>query len=108
MEFWNGQNFDLQLPNDNGVTIGGNCDLCHLKSTAKLMTLIEMNPSLADWWIEKEAESKAEKPSGRVFRLNRPSYAEMARIVKEKGAPPIKSTDPEDGGADCFCNEDQA
>ena len=27
-EFWTNQNFDLNLPNNNGTTDWGNCDLC--------------------------------------------------------------------------------
>lgn len=30
-EFWKAQRFDLELPNMNGVTMHGNCDLCFLK-----------------------------------------------------------------------------
>ena len=29
--FWRNQSFDLGLPNNNGVTMHGNCDLCFLK-----------------------------------------------------------------------------
>ena len=29
--FWRKQSFDLGLPNNNGVTMHGNCDLCFLK-----------------------------------------------------------------------------
>jgi len=29
--FWKNQSFDLGLPNNNGVTMHGNCDLCFLK-----------------------------------------------------------------------------
>jgi hypothetical protein len=29
--FWRAQPFDLGLPNNNGVTMHGNCDLCFLK-----------------------------------------------------------------------------
>ena len=29
--FWKSQSFDLELPNNNGVTMHGNCDLCFLK-----------------------------------------------------------------------------
>lgn len=30
-DFWRAQSFDLGLPNNNGVTMNGNCDLCFLK-----------------------------------------------------------------------------
>lgn len=33
--FWRAQPFDLGLPNNNGVTMHGNCDLCFLKGGGK-------------------------------------------------------------------------
>ena len=33
--FWREQSFDLGLPNNNGVTMHGNCDLCFLKGGGK-------------------------------------------------------------------------
>ena len=34
-KFWSEMNFDLNLPNNSGVTDWGNCDLCHLKNAGK-------------------------------------------------------------------------
>ena len=39
LEFWENNDFDLQLPVVNGETIGGNCDLCFLKALPKILTL---------------------------------------------------------------------
>jgi 3'-phosphoadenosine 5'-phosphosulfate sulfotransferase (PAPS reductase)/FAD synthetase len=49
MEFWAGQDFDLQLKGSQG-----NCTLCFLKGRNTLVHLIRANPELADWWIEME------------------------------------------------------
>ena len=35
-DFWRNQSFDLRLPNHNGVTMHGNCDLCFLKSASQI------------------------------------------------------------------------
>ena len=39
-DFWRNQSFDLELPNMNGVTMHGNCDLCFLKGGAQVLSLI--------------------------------------------------------------------
>ena len=48
----------MNLPNDNGVTPFGNCDLCFLKSSKKRLSIIRERPDLARWWIEKEAQAR--------------------------------------------------
>jgi len=53
-EFWKEQSFDLDLPNNNGVTDWGNCDLCFLKGRSKRLSIMQQRPDLADWWIEQE------------------------------------------------------
>jgi hypothetical protein len=47
-EFWRNQSFDLELPNMNGVTMHGNCDLCFLKPMAQIASLVAEKPSRAD------------------------------------------------------------
>lgn len=42
--FWRAQPFDLSLPNNNGVTMHGNCDLCFLKGGAQVLSLISEKP----------------------------------------------------------------
>ena len=45
-EFWKNQPFDLELPNINGVTYHGNCDLCYLKGGSQILSLIAEKPEL--------------------------------------------------------------
>lgn len=78
-DFWKKQNFDLALPNNNGVTDWGNCDLCHLKGRSKRMSIIRERPDLADWWIA------AEKKKGQRFRPDEPSYEQMKVIATDQG-----------------------
>ena len=53
-KFWKKQSFDLELPNNKGVTDWGNCDLCFLKGRSKRLSIMQQRPDLADWWIEQE------------------------------------------------------
>ncbi len=76
--FWKSQPFDLDLPNVNGVTMHGNCDLCFLKHSSIVMSLIAEKPSRADWWIKQESSiTNAKIKDGGTFRSDRPSYAQM-------------------------------
>jgi 3'-phosphoadenosine 5'-phosphosulfate sulfotransferase (PAPS reductase)/FAD synthetase len=103
--FWLKQNFDLRLPNINGATPFGNCDLCFLKSAATISGIMREQPELARWWIEAEAEARANKPSGARFRADRPSYAQMLDTVQRQGNIDFGDLDQR---IDCFCSEDQA
>ena len=100
--FWSQQNFDLELPNINGKTALGNCDLCFLKSAATISAIMRANPDSATWWIEVEAEALASKPNGARFRIDRPSYAEMFKAVKEQRAFDFGIVDEI---VDCFCGD---
>ena len=100
--FWSQQNFDLELPNINGKTALGNCDLCFLKSAATISAIMRANPDSARWWIEAEVEPLASKPSGAVFRSDRPNYAEMAKAVREQRTFDFGTRDEL---IDCFCGE---
>jgi 3'-phosphoadenosine 5'-phosphosulfate sulfotransferase (PAPS reductase)/FAD synthetase len=76
--FWNAQPFDLELPNHGGTTPEGNCDLCFLKHSAIVMSLIAKQPSRAIWWAARE--NSITNPSitnGCTFRSDRPTYAQM-------------------------------
>jgi 3'-phosphoadenosine 5'-phosphosulfate sulfotransferase (PAPS reductase)/FAD synthetase len=75
--FWAAQPFNLELPTYNGRTLAGNCDLCFLKPAAQVASLIHEKPQRAVWWARMEALALASKPSGAVFRLDRPSYSAM-------------------------------
>ena len=70
--FWESNDFDLNLPNHNGKTLAGNCDLCFLKGTKTLIKIIQEKPELADWWIKQEDEIK-----------KRPAYRTLSK--KNKG-----------------------
>ena len=74
--FWSNNNFDLKLPNNNGVTDWGNCDLCFLKGTGKKQSIIREKPELADWWIDQESSLEG-VGTGAYFRVDRPSYKTM-------------------------------
>lgn len=84
MLWWNAQPFDLHLPNINGSTPMGNCDLCFLKGEATIRGIIRQQPELAKWWAEAEAEARASKPDGARFRIDRPSYAAMIEDNKSQ------------------------
>jgi len=102
-QFWKSQPFDLGLPNNNGVTMHGNCDLCFLKPAAQVLALIAEKPERAVWWAKMEALALAlaSKPSGAVFRSDRPSYAEMIKF----SASQKDMFDPNEEAIACFCGD---
>lgn len=100
--FWSAQNFDLRLPNINGTTPLGNCDLCFLKSAATIQAIMRHDPRLATWWIEAEAEARASKPDGARFRKDRPSYAAMLDAVQRQQHFDFGGRDEL---VDCFCGD---
>lgn len=87
MQFWAEQPFDLQLK-----SYEGNCDLCFLKSKAKLQNLMRENPGMADWWIEQEAHTKPGSGSRFVTEY---SYASLADSADRQGFL-FDAFDPED------------
>lgn len=101
-EFWSRQPFNLELPTYNGRTLAGNCDLCFLKPANQIRTLIAQKPERAVWWAAQEALALASKPSGAVFRSDRPSYAAMLRNATEQAD--FIGYDGEEGIA-CFCGD---
>jgi len=100
-DFWKGQTFDLNLPNINGVTYHGNCDLCFLKGANQTFRLIKEKPDRALWWIKMENTTLASKPTGATFRKDRPSYLEMYNYALEQDD--LFSTDDE--SIACFCGD---
>ena len=90
--FWAQQPFDLQLK-----SYEGNCDLCFLKSKAKLQALMRENPGMADWWIAQEAAVTTDNPAGRRF-TDYP-YATMADQVTRQGF--LFEDDGEEFDAEC-------
>lgn len=100
-DFWRTNSFDLGLPNMGGVTMHGNCDLCFLKPAAQILSLIQEKPERAVWWAGIEALALASKPSGAVFRTDRPSYAEMAKYATTQ----TDIFDKDEEAIACFCGE---
>lgn len=102
-QFWSEQPFNLELATYNGRTLAGNCDLCFLKPASQVASLIAEKPERGVWWAKMEALALAlaSKPSGAVFRSDRPKYAEMIRISKEQ----IDMFDADEEGISCFCGD---
>lgn len=100
-EFWRSQPFDLELPNINGKTMHGNCDLCFLKPAAQVLSLIKEKPERAAWWAEQERTAESVAESASRFRDDRPSYAEMLRYAKEQK----DMFDAEEDPIPCFCGD---
>jgi 3'-phosphoadenosine 5'-phosphosulfate sulfotransferase (PAPS reductase)/FAD synthetase len=97
--FWSTNLFDLDLPLINGETIGGNCDLCFLKSLPKILTLVAQNPSRAIWWAKQEEWAKTQTDgNANKFRIDRPPYADIHTFVDRQG-------DMFDDSIECFCGD---
>lgn len=99
--FWKEQAFDLGLPNFNGVTYHGNCDLCFLKGESQTRSLIAEKPERAIWWAKMEALALASKPSGARFRKDRDTYQQMMDYAKDQ----VPMFDNPDESIDCLCGE---
>ena len=100
-EFWKRQPFDLQLPNFNGVTYHGNCDLCFLKGESQTRSLIAEKPERALWWAKMEALALASKPDGARFRKDRDSYQSMYNYALDQ----VPMFDNPDESIACFCGD---
>jgi hypothetical protein len=102
-KFWRESDFDLGLPNMNGVTMHGNCDLCFLKPMAQIASLVQEDPSRAIWWAKMEefAMTTAKKPSDAVFRQERPSYSQIMKFSQDQR----DMFDANEESIPCFCGE---
>jgi 3'-phosphoadenosine 5'-phosphosulfate sulfotransferase (PAPS reductase)/FAD synthetase len=100
-QFWTSMPFDLELPNMNGVTMHGNCDLCYLKGASQILSLITEKPERAVWWAKMEALALASAPDGAVFRKDRPSYAQMLKFTQEQRDMFAGDTNT----IECFCGD---
>jgi 3'-phosphoadenosine 5'-phosphosulfate sulfotransferase (PAPS reductase)/FAD synthetase len=89
-EFWNNNTFDLQLPKASGAS---NCDLCFLKGTAILTSLIQQNPNRVIWWEKQEANI------GARFSKDKPTYSQMAKFNREQTELFVDAT------IECFCGD---
>ena len=91
----------MNLPNNNGVTDMGNCDLCFLKGHKKKQSIIRELPELTDWWIEHE---KIGEESGHLgFNRFAPSYQTMKKIALEQTT--IFDDLYSDETISCFCGD---
>ena len=107
LAWWKTQPFDLGLPG-----YAGNCTLCFLKGRSKLLHLIREDPSLADWWIDQEAQvANRTGPDGRLcrslkrFRLGE-TYAELrADALARRDLFDVEAADDDPGGFDCLCTD---
>ena len=101
-DFWKQQPFDLNLPNINGKTMHGNCDLCYLKPKSQILSLITENPDRATWWINHELEAgKRCSGDGQFFAIDRPSYAQMLKFSQEQR----DMFDSSEEAIACFCGD---
>lgn len=83
--FWHRNDWDLGLPNVGGTTMHGNCDLCFLKHSAIVMSLIAEKPARAVWWAKQEHSITNPKiTSGGTFRSDRPTYAQMLAFAQSQ------------------------
>jgi 3'-phosphoadenosine 5'-phosphosulfate sulfotransferase (PAPS reductase)/FAD synthetase len=100
--FWNNQPFDLELPNINGKTMHGNCDLCMLKPKSQILSLITEKPERALWWIKQEEEAaKRCAGDGKFFAIDRPTYAQMYKYAAEQ----TDMFDKDEEAISCFCGD---
>lgn len=100
--FWQAQPFDLELPNINGKTHLGNCDLCFLKGAQTIQNIMKAMPERADWWIEKENQSLSKKPTGARFRIDRPCYADLLRQTQSQSELEFGNIDELQ---ECYCHD---
>ncbi|NBW23571.1 MAG: Nin-like protein [Caulobacteraceae bacterium] len=99
LQFWQSHSFDLGLPIINGETIGGNCDLCFLKSLPKIVTLVSQKPERATWWAKQEEWAQTQTSGdGNRFRNDRPRYADIHKFVDRQG-------DMFENSIECFCGD---
>jgi 3'-phosphoadenosine 5'-phosphosulfate sulfotransferase (PAPS reductase)/FAD synthetase len=100
--FWGNNDFDLELPNINGKTMHGNCDLCMLKPKSQVLSLIKEKPERALWWINQEEQAaKRCDGDGKFFAIDRPSYAEMYRYSFDQN----DMFDKDEEAISCFCGD---
>ena len=101
-EFWAANDFDLALPNHNGKTMHGNCDLCFLKGGKQIVSLINEKPERAVWWARMETLVQSSNKiigEGARFRKDRPSYAKMLKFTEDQASLFTDETIP------CFCGD---
>lgn len=94
-QFWQGQPFDLRLPNVNGNCWLGNCNGCFLKSEAHVAAFHRDYPELAWWWECAETLIQSMWPAlSQWQRLRRIVMAdsEIAAKLREAYGRPVPSS----------------
>lgn len=99
--FWEAQPFRLELQRHNGRTFAGNCVFCFLKPQAQIQSLMRAEPAYAKSFIRIESIPLATKPSGRVFRMDRQTYAQMAAYSSAQ----VDAFDSNEEAIACFCGD---
>ena len=94
-EFWRHQKFDLALPERDGLTNLGNCDLCFLKDFAVIMSNVREKPQRAVWWARQEHRQ------GATFHKDRPSYERMREFALAQQ----DFIGHQEEGIACFCGD---
>lgn len=103
-KFWSEQSFDLGLPNINGKTLHGNCDLCFLKGAGQTLSLIAEKPERAIWWARMETLVQTSDKTfgdGDRFRKDRPSYKQMMNYAENQS----DFFGMDDESISCFCGD---
>ena len=104
-DFWKNQPFDLNLPNINGQTYHGNCDLCFLKGSKIIQSLVQEKPERAIWWAKMEKEIQDLHPeynsTGAVFRFDRAPYSSMLNFANQQQ----NMFGKDDETIPCFCGD---
>ena len=104
LAFWSEQPFDLGLPNIDGVTPHGNCDLCYLKGSTLLSSLIIEKPERADWWARMEqivTDKIGDCGVGNKWRVDRPTFRDMQIIARDQGQLDLAGEET----IPCFCGD---
>jgi len=105
-EFWRNNDFDLNLPNHNGKTLAGNCDLCYLKGKKTLIKIIKEKPGLADWWIAQEQKiDVAKKVVGSTYQATFKKDNSFSDLVELAKLEKTQIEMFEDDGRSCFCHD---
>jgi 3'-phosphoadenosine 5'-phosphosulfate sulfotransferase (PAPS reductase)/FAD synthetase len=92
-DFWKRQPFDLELP--GGDNTFGNCDLCFLKSRAKIEKILQTNPQAGEWWAAQEVAG--------TWRNDRPTYRQMMTQLTVEGR--LFDDAVEDDTLPCQCTD---
>ena len=93
--FWKAHSFDLGLEFRDKVTPLGNCDLCFMKGTHQLASIVQREPHRAIWWAEQE------KLRGGRFSKDKPDYTQMINYSKSQ----VDMFDQAEETIACFCGD---